>query len=258
MWSSQRTPQFSSGRHVSYDNWQAPTLVELVWHWVLFHPVPACRPLERSRIIERFCGLWLTEGNTCLPAVQSGSFPGRMSSLSPSLFFFLPETGWLADWLSDWRDQCSRTVFTGDQPRSHMTPVYVLPCLHAASQLIPSNATKAASVWQKWLYVRGGCSVTIHCPGAFDMSASLSTSTQASNISRVHEGALSGQYGQFQISKTSDNNRKQFVLTVRKTTACLECISTCWLVFLFASPILTKRSNKPHLNQSPVLEKFHL
>lgn len=41
---------------------------------------------------------------------------------------------WLTDWLSDWRDQCSRTMFTRDQPRSHMTPAYIPLCLGVASQ----------------------------------------------------------------------------------------------------------------------------
>lgn len=50
----------------------------------------------------------------------------------------------LTDWLSDWQDQCSRTMFTRDQTRSHMTPVYIPLCLYTASQSMLGTATKRA------------------------------------------------------------------------------------------------------------------
>jgi len=67
-----------------------------------------------------------------------------LSDPSPSLFF-PPKT--------DWQDQRSRTVFTRDVPRWHMTPVYIPPCLCAGSQSVFGTCDhNEPRVWQKTLH----------------------------------------------------------------------------------------------------------
>lgn len=107
-------------------------------------PFPPCRPLERSCII--WALLWVV--------IDCREFLSYGRSVLPSLCVFTPfqpffSSNWLTDWLRDWQDQCSRTVFTRDRPRSHMTPVYIPACLRSGLQ--PKKNKKEAGVWQKYL-----------------------------------------------------------------------------------------------------------
>lgn len=85
-----------------------------------FHPASLLRD---PASFERFCGLWLTGGNTCLAAVQADSFLCCVSSLSSSPF---PETGWLTGCLTDGAsvvEPCS----PGTSPGHIWPPVYIPP-----------------------------------------------------------------------------------------------------------------------------------
>lgn len=81
-----------------------------------FHPAGLWRD---PASFERFCGLWLTGGNTCLTAAKSGSFSQCVSSLSPGLF---PETDWLTGCLTD-RTSVVEPCSPGTSP-GHIWPRY--------------------------------------------------------------------------------------------------------------------------------------
>lgn len=129
-----------------------------------FHPAGL---LRHPASFERFCGLWLTGGNTCLTAVHSGSLSSLHVCLHSLPAFFL-KTGWLTGCLTD-RTSVVEPCSPGTSP-GHIWPQYTsLPCLRKESQPALRTAAKKSECDRNNYMRMEGYSVTIRCLRAFDM-----------------------------------------------------------------------------------------
>lgn len=116
-------------------NWLQCSECDIRSSFTHFHPAGL---LREPASFERFCGWWLTGGNTCLTAVQSGPL------LSVCVFTlsqpFFPETD-LTGYLTD-RTSVVEPCSPGTSPGHIWPPVYIPLSLCAASQSMLRTATK--------------------------------------------------------------------------------------------------------------------
>lgn len=117
-----------------------------------FHPAGV---LRNPAPFKHVCGRQLIGGLVVLLPFSGAPSLRCASSLS---FTVLPWK-WLTDQVCDWQDQCSRTVFTRDHSRSHMTPgICPRVSRHCITVSAQDRNTKSQSVTEVTV-----CAWTVAC-----------------------------------------------------------------------------------------------